>query len=103
MYLTSFVARSGMNAAQIRLDNSAHNVANAHTSGFHRQTVTQQAVVSGGVHARVGPQISSASASGVTLETEIVEQVAAVYAFKANVLVFDTANSMIGTLLDERV
>lgn len=103
MYLTSSIARSGMNAAQVHLDSSAHNVANAQTPNFHRQTVVQQAIgTSGGVHAHIAHEIPSVSASGVTPAADIIEQIAATYVFKANALVLDTANAMIGTWLDEQ-
>ena len=41
-------------------------------------------------------------ADGVALEGEVVEQIAASYAFKANVLVLRTAQDMAGALLDVR-
>ena len=46
-------------------------------------------------------QVAQAPQPGVTLEAEAVEQMAASYAFKANVLVLRTAQDMAGTLLDE--
>ena len=36
------IASSGLQAAQLRLDSSAHNVANMNTPGFRRQAVEQQ-------------------------------------------------------------
>lgn len=92
-------ASSGLQAAQLRLATSAHNVANAGTAGFHRSVVAQQAAPAlGGVQA----QITQAAQPGVALEAEAVEQIAAAYAFKANVLVLRTAQDITGTLLDER-
>ena len=93
------IAQSGLQAAQLRLNGSAHNIANLNTPGFKRETVQQQAVPpSGGVQART----AQAAQPGVALEAEAVEQVAAAYAFKANVLVLRTADEMAGALLDVR-
>ena len=67
--MASFVsiAFSGLQAAQLRLDSAAHNVANMNTSGFKRQTVTQEAVPElGGTRASLG----QASTEGVALEQE---------------------------------
>ena len=74
--MASFVsiAFSGLQAAQLRLDSAAHNVANMNTSGFKRQTVTQEAV----------------------------EQMSATYAFKANLQTIKTQDAMMGALLDIR-
>lgn len=92
------IAQSGLQAAQLRMGSSAHNVANLNTPGFRRQHVQQQAAPApGGVQA----QVAQAPQSGVALEGEAVEQIAASYAFKANVLVLRVAQDMAGTLLDE--
>lgn len=92
------IAQSGLQAAQLRLHSSAHNVANLQTPGFARQQVQQQAQGPlGGVQARVTP-----AAEGAGLEAEAVEQMAASYAFKANVLVLRTADDVLGSLLDVR-
>ena len=92
------IAQSGLQAAQQRLDASAHNVANQQTAGFRRQQVAQQAVPEGGVRAQTqrGPE-------GVALEEEAVEQIGAGYAYLANLQVLRTNDRMQGTLLDERV
>ncbi|MBS0468711.1 MAG: flagellar basal body rod protein [Proteobacteria bacterium] len=93
------IASSGLQAAQLRLHSSAHNVANLNTPGFRAQQVQQQAVPDlGGVQAQIG----QAPQSGVALETEAVEQMAATYAFKANMLVLRKADEAMGTLLDVR-
>ena len=93
------IARSGLQAAQLRLDSSAHNVANLGTPGFARQAVDQQAApAQGGVQARTG----RFGQPGVALEAEAVEQMAATYAFKASLLVLRTADEMAGALLDVR-
>lgn len=93
------IAQSGLQAAQLRMNSSAHNVANLNTADFRRQTVAQQAApAAGGVQA----QTIQAGPPGVALEAEAVEQMAATYAFKASVLVLRTADEMAGALLDER-
>ena len=99
--MASFVsiAFSGLQAAQLRLDSAAHNVANMNTSGFKRQTVTQEAVPElGGTRASLG----QASTEGVALEQEAVEQMSATSAFKANLQTIKTQDAMMGALLDIR-
>ncbi len=92
------IAQSGLQAAQLRLSSSAHNVANLNTPGFRGQQMQQQAVPAlGGVQAQ-----TIRSENGVALEAEAVEQMAATYAFKANVLVLHTADDMTRTLIDMR-
>ena len=94
------IAPSGLRAAQLRLDTSAHNVANLNTAGFHRQSVVQQAVANqGGVRASV----QQAPSEGAALEHDMVDQIAASYAFKANAVVLRTADKTLGTLLDTHV
>lgn len=91
------IAQSGLQAAQQRLNASAHNVANQQTEGFRRQQVAQQAVPEGGVTAQTvrGQQ-------GAALEQEAVEQISASYAYLANLQVLRTNDRMQGSLLDER-
>lgn len=94
------IAPSGLRAAQLRLDTSAHNVANMNTAGFRRHSVAQQAVIDqGGVRASV----EQAPSEGAALEHDMVEQIAASYAFKANALVLRSADETLGTLLDTHV
>lgn len=91
------IAPSGMRAAQLRLDSSAHNTANLSTPGFHRQQVALQAAPAG---AGVQAQLQRAPQAGVAPESEAVEQIAASYAFKANALVLRRQDQMLGSLLD---
>ena len=96
---------SGMRAAQLRLDISAHNVANAQTPGFQRQGVTQTARPGlGGVEAQVNQNAASASASGdfSNLAEDMVAQRMSVYSFAANLRTVETQDRMLGTLLDTR-
>lgn len=90
------IGLSGLNAAQLRLDSSAHNIANAATPGFRRQQVVQQELPEGGVAAEVAAQPQG----GGSLEADIVEQMSATYAFKANARTLSVQNEVLGSLLD---
>lgn len=92
----SFIALSGMNAAQTTLNSSAHNVANMNTSGFRRQEVVQSAQAGGGV----STTLTTASAVGSSLETDVVTQLQAKNSFLASLAVFKTSDKMAGALLD---
>lgn len=98
MTALSSIASSGLQAAQLRLGTSAHNVANQQTTPFQRQSVAQQAQPGGGVSASV----QTARSSGPNLEADMVEQMSATYSFKANLQTLRTADHMLGTLLDVR-
>jgi flagellar hook-associated protein FlgK len=93
---TLSIARTGMAAAQLSLDASAHNIANAATDGFKRQRVEQAAVPGGGVDATV----TTAAQAGENLNEDIVQQQVALYGFKANALVIRAQDAMLGALLD---
>lgn len=94
----SSIGSSGLQAAQLRLDASANNVANANTPGYRRQALAQQAVAdSAGVRATVERE---ANEKGVALEQEAVEQMSATYAFKASLQTIKTQDQMLGSLLD---
>jgi len=95
---TLSIAQSGMQAAQLRLNASANNVANAQTEGFRRDQVQQQAQAGGGVTAR----IDKVPQPGTDLAQDLVEQKSATYAFKANVQMIRSADDMMGRLLDMR-
>lgn len=92
----SSIALSGMNAAQTTLNASAHNVANMNTSGFRRQEVVQNAQPGGGV----ATTLTTASAPGAALETDVVTQLQAKNSFLASLAVFKTSDKMAGALLD---
>ncbi|EYC52409.1 flagellar basal body rod protein [Hylemonella gracilis str. Niagara R] len=95
----SSIGISGLQAAQLRLDSAAHNVANLNTNGFRRQTVTQADLPDlSGTRASVG----KAEQEGVALEAEVVEQMSATYAFKANLKSIQTQDDVLGSLLDTR-
>jgi flagellar hook protein FlgE len=94
----SSIGTSGLQAAQLRLDASANNVANVNTPGYRRQAVAQQAQAdSAGVRATVERE---ANEQGVALEKEAVEQMSATYAFKASLQTLKTQDAMMGALLD---
>ena len=95
----SSIGSSGMQAAQMRLDASAHNVAKANTPNYRRTAVEQEAAPdNGGTRARMERQ----SNEKVALEKEAVEQISATYSFAANLLSVKTEGRLMGTLLDER-
>ena len=96
MNVTSSISVSGMNAAQTRLQASAHNIANLETQGFTRQEVSQNTQVGGGTNT----SITTSSISGPALETDMVQQLQAKNSFLANLSVFRTSNEVLGTLLD---
>lgn len=98
MNALSSTALSGLQAAQLRLDAAAHNVANAQTPGYRRETVAQQSAPGGGVQA----QLQRAPQPGAALEQDVVEQLAATYAFKANLRTLQTQQHTLGALLDTR-
>lgn len=89
------IALSGMHAAQVQLEASANNVANADTAGYRRREVQQTPQDSGGVNTRV---VASAQ-TGSSLETDLVTQLQAKNAFLANLAVFKTSDAMAGALL----
>jgi flagellar hook-associated protein FlgK len=90
------IASSGLGAAWLGVDVAANNIANAMTPGYRREQLLQQADPAGGVSASVTrlPQ------PGDDLAADLVGQQMAAYSFKANVRVLQTADSMMGSLLD---
>lgn len=103
MKALSSTALSGLQAAQLRLDAAANNVANAQTPGYRRETVAQQSAPGGGVQAQLqrAPQPGAALEQDV-VEQDVVEQLAATYAFKANLRTLQTQQHTLGALLDTR-
>ena len=93
---TISTALSGMNAASLELATSAHNIANTQTPGFRRQSVARQANEGAGVSAAV----TQAAEPGESLAEDIVTQMSASYAFKANLKVLKTQDEVLGSLLD---
>ena len=93
---TFSIGLSGLNAAQLRLDSAAHNVANAQTPGFRRQQVLQQAQPEGGVQAEIAAQRQT----GGSLEADAVEQMSASYTYQANLRTVKVQDEVLGSLLD---
>jgi flagellar basal body rod protein FlgG len=96
MTSVSAIALSGMGAAQMGLQASAHNIANLSTDGFRRQQVAQSATASGGVSG----SLFQARETGSAPETDMVGLLQAKNAFLANLAVFRTSDRMMGSLLD---
>lgn len=96
MPLMSSIALSGMNAAQVGLRVSAHNIANLGTDGFRRQ----QAVHATEAPAGVRSTVVQAPVTGASLEADAVGQLRSSNAFLANLAVFKTSQRLTGTLLD---
>lgn len=91
------IAQTGLQAAQRRLDASAHNIANMNTPGFVPQRVQAQALTP---RAGVSARVQRGEQPGVVLEEEIVQQLAARAAYKANIFSLITCQETTGTLLD---
>ncbi len=96
MSAISSIAVSGVQAASARMDAAAHNIANAQTPGFHRQQVHARSQETAGVMTTVG----QADEVGPDLARDLVEQKAASYQYKANLKTIQTADQMMGSLLD---
>ncbi|MEO8152989.1 MAG: flagellar basal body rod protein [Rhizobacter sp.] len=92
------IASSGMNVAMLTMGVSAHNIANAVTPAFRRQLVAQQEQSGGGVSASV----TQADEVGSDLAADAVQQITALYVFKANLRTVQVQNEMLGTLIDTR-
>jgi flagellar hook protein FlgE len=93
---------SGMQAAALRQDVTANNVANINTPGFEQTTAYQTDVVPQGTrvsHLAKTPNSSSA-ASNTDLVKEVKEQKINKAAFQADLNVIKVKDRMMGTLLD---
>jgi flagellar hook protein FlgE len=100
MNSVSSIALSGLRAAQLRMDSSAHNIANAQTPGFQRQQVLQQTQPGGGVASETQRADEVLQYPGEARADELVQQKMASLAFVANLKVLLTHERMQGTLLD---
>ncbi len=92
----SSTALSGLNAASLQLQSSAHNIANAQTPGFRRQLVLQSAEAAGGVSASVAQAVEP----GESLAEDIVNQMSASVLYRANAQTLRTDRDLAGTLVD---
>jgi flagellar basal-body rod protein FlgC len=106
-------AASGLRVQTARLAQSAANVANVNTDGYEATTVDSVSRLGAGASASTastyGPfatpiaQDSQAvPASDTDLAAETVTQLSSLRAFQANVAVLQTANVMVGDLVDQR-
>lgn len=98
----SSIARSGLNAAQLRLEVSARNIANAVDPNARSLELVQQTQEGGGVSVSVR-QLPAAQPAGNTLANDFVQQMVASYAFKANLLTIQTEQKMLGSIIDVEV
>jgi flagellar hook-associated protein FlgK len=99
----SAIGLSGMRAAQQRLDTHAHNIANAATPDFQRQTVVQTAQPgAGGVNTAVRREPVSGSEFGTQLAEDLIGQRMSLYSFAANLKTVQTQDDMLGALLDTK-
>jgi flagellar basal body rod protein FlgC len=96
MNTASAISYSGLQAAQTRLQASAHNVANSQTSGFEPLAVQQTTQSGGGVSTRVERLPSDSQ----NMERDMVAQLQAKNALLANLSVFKTHERMLGSVLD---
>lgn len=104
------IARTGLEAAEARLANSAHNVANLNTPGFVPSRVQQEAEQGGGVRYRPAVREPAAPTygrdgrlsgdSGTDLIQETIEQINVALTFRANLAVLDNDTELQRELLD---
>jgi len=92
----SAVSLSGMQAAQMRMNASANNIANQQTIDYRRQQVAQATTEGGGVVTTV----TQAPAPGTALEADMVEQLVASNSFLANMVMFSNGQRTMGSLLN---
>jgi flagellar basal body rod protein FlgG len=90
-------ALSGVRAAGVRLQVSAHNVANLGTDDFHPERVVQMDDALSGVQTRVE---RSPVPAEVDLASELVEQRLASLQGRASLRVLDVQLGLLGSLLD---
>lgn len=104
------IAASGLQAASLRLEASAQNVANVNTPGYRPVGVRQQAVPGGGVQASLGPSAdvqgearldrTLAGLSGTDLVREHVELTVAAVAFRASLAALRSADEQAAAVLE---
>ena len=96
MNAVASIAMSGLRTAQAGLEVSAGNVANALTPGYRRQMLVPAEQAGGGVQATV----RRVPGEGSDLASDIVDTRLATYSFQANLKVLQTADRLLGSLLD---
>jgi flagellar hook-associated protein FlgK len=96
MNITSTTALSGVQAATQRLNTAAHNIANVNTPDFQRQVVNLQTQEQAGVLTTIG----KAEEIGAALAADLVEQMDAAAAYRANMRMIQADQQTTGSLLD---
>lgn len=93
---------SGLRSAQLSLDVSAHNIANANTAGFQPQSVQHLESASGGVTSAIAStQVAGQNnESGTDLASETVNSLVYKHQFGLNAKVIQTADQNLGTLIN---
>jgi len=108
-------AQSGLGVAALRLSTSAHNVANALTSGFVPARVAAEERPEGGASGRVveenDPLVESrldaaalgyGTGSGTDLATELVSQMTAAASYRANLASLRAQEELLSALVSLR-
>jgi len=103
-------AASGLSVEATCLNQTAHNIANVNTDGFQPGRVEQADVQGGGVRVTgitqmpAGPTIDTGDGevqvSGTDLGTEMVNLITTERSAEANMKTIQTADEMLGTILD---
>jgi flagellar hook-associated protein FlgK len=92
------IGLSGLQAAQASLDLSARRIAESGTPGLQRQRLVLQAAETGGVRADLAPD----PGPGEDLANDLVSQRQALALYSANLRTVQTADQLLGALLDDR-
>lgn len=105
---------SALNAFRKSLDVAANNIANVKTDGFKKSRVTFSEEANGGVTAQVrqintpgipkevyeGDELVEVESSNVDLADELTEMIPTSSAYTANLKTVQTAEKMLGALMD---
>lgn len=92
------IGRSGMQAARASLDLSARHIAQSGAAVGQRQRLVLQTVETGGVRAELAPDAGKQE----DLNRDLVSQRQALHLYGANLRAVQTADRLLGSLLDER-
>lgn len=94
-------ALSGLNAAERRIGNAAHNIANANTPNFKPTETVQRTAANGGVQVDVVERSGTLNETPfVSQDEQIVSMVAAKSDYEANLAVIKKNRGMDEALLD---
>ena len=92
---TLAIASSGLRAASLRSNAAASNIANLLSKDYRRLSLSQTETPGGGVSV----QIERSNEPGEALFSDVLNQMGAVYSFKANILSIRTADKLAGSVL----